>query len=98
MFLFFPKNIYVKKNEINKNTTLVKLYEENNNFCPKCRIIKADKTVHCIICDRCVRNFDHHCGTLNICICSENISLFKKFIYLIFAYIIYNILLFIYSK
>jgi len=97
-FLFFPKDIYLKKNEISKSTTLVKLYEENANFCPKCRLIKADKTVHCIICDRCVKDFIYHCEVLNICICGENISLFKKLIYLILVYLVFNILLFIYSK
>jgi hypothetical protein len=97
-FLFFPKDIYVRKNEISKNTTLVKLFEENANFCPICRIIKGDKTVHCIICDRCVNDFNHHCEVLNICICGENISLFKKLIYLILVYLSFNILLFIYSK
>ena len=97
-FLFFPKDIYVRKNEISKNTTLVKLFEENANFCPICRIIKGDKTVHCIICNRCVNDFNHHCEVLNICICGENISLFKKLIYLILVYLSFNILLFIYSK
>ena len=38
--------------KINKTTTIIKLYEENKNFCPKCRVIKTDKQVHCIICDR----------------------------------------------
>ena len=97
-FLFFPKDIYVKQNEISKTTTMVKLYEENHNFCPKCRITKTDTTVHCIICDRCIRDFDHHCDTLNICICGENISLYKKLIYIVLVNLIYNILYFTYSK
>jgi ankyrin repeat protein len=97
-FLFFPKDIYMKQNEISKTTTMIKLYEESKNFCPKCRIIKTDKTVHCIICDRCVRDFDHHCDTLNICINADNMSLYKKFIYIFLAYIIYSIIHFAYSK
>jgi ankyrin repeat protein len=97
-FLFLPKNIYMKQNEISKTTTLIKLYEENKNFCPKCRIIKTDTTVHCIICDRCVKDFVYHCDFLNICICGENLPLYKKLIYLISAYLIYNILHFSYSK
>lgn len=97
-FVFFPKNIYLKQNEIRKSTTMIKLYEENKNFCPKCRITKTDNTVHCILCDRCVKDFDHHCDFLDICICGENMSLYKKLIYLVFAYLIYNILYFSYSK
>ena len=97
-FLFFPKNIYEEQKEISKTTTMVKLYEENNNFCPKCRIIKSDTTVHCIICDRCIKDFDHHCYILNICICAQNMALYKKLIYFILVYLIYNILYFSYSK
>ena len=97
-FLFFPKNIYEEQKEISKTTTIIKLYEENKNFCPKCRVIKTDKQVHCIICDRCIKDFSHHCYILNICICGGNMSLYKKLIYLILAYLIYNILHFSYSK
>ena len=97
-FLFFPKNIYIKKNEISKATTMIKLFEENMNFCPKCRIIKENKTVHCIICDRCVKDFHHHCDVLNICICGENISLFKKLLYSILINLIYNSLHYFFSK
>ena len=97
-FLFFPKDIYMKQNEISKTTTMVKLYEENKNFCPKCRIIKTETTVHCIICDRCVRDFDHHCDAFNICISGDNMSLYKKLIYIFLAYLIYNIIHFTYSK
>ena len=97
-FWFFPKNIYEEQKEISKTTTIIKLYEENKNFCPKCRIIKTDTQVHCIICDRCTKDFSHHCYILNICICGENMSLYKTLIYLILVYLIYNILLFSYSK
>ena len=97
-FLFFPKDIYIKQNEISKTTTMVKLYEENKNFCPKCRITRTNTTVHCIICDRCVKDFDHHCDTFNICICKDNLTFFKILIYLTLGYLIYNILYFSYSK
>ena len=97
-FLFFPKDIYMKQNEISKTTTMIKLYEESKNFCPKCRIVKTETTVHCIICDRCVREFVHHCDALNICISAGNISLYKKLIYIFLAYLIYNIIHFMNSK
>ena len=97
-FLFFPQNIYEEQKEISKTTTMIKLYEENQNFCPKCRINRTDTTIHCIICDRCIKDFDHHCYILNICICEKNMALYKKLIYLILAYLIYNILYFSYSK
>ena len=97
-FLFLPNDIYIKKNEISKATTLVKLFEENRNFCPKCRIIKEDKTVHCIICDRCIKDFHYHCYVLNICICGKNISLFRKLLYLILISLIYNSFHYFFSK
>ena len=92
------KDIPARIAYLSKTTTMIKLYEENQNFCPKCRINRTDTTIHCIICDRCIKDFDHHCYILNICICEKNMALYKKLIYLILAYLIYNILYFSYSK
>jgi len=63
----------------------------------KCRTAKNEKTVHCIVCNGCVRDFDHHCSWLNICINKENINWFRAFLYLFLAYILLNILFFVYN-
>lgn len=48
--------------------TLTELFEESQNVCVKCRKqIKYD-TIHCLVCDVCVENWDHHCFWLNTCI------------------------------
>ena len=76
------KNIFLpKKNE--NDESLSELFEENENICVKCRIVINKKTQHCLICDRCVENWDHHCFWLNSCINDKN---YKKFtIFIIFS-------------
>ena len=41
---------------------------ETIRYCSTCRIWRAPSTSHCSACDRCVYNFDHHCGVLECCI------------------------------
>ena len=93
------QDVFLKKNKICKENSLVKLYEKNTNFCAICRIGRSDNNiVHCIVCNRCVKNFDHHCTILNICICKNNIKLFYWFLYLSLVYLIFNCLFLLYSK
>ena len=97
-FLCFSSGIFEKKNSVKKQSSLITLFEKNKNICVKCRTAKNEKTVHCIVCNGCVRDFDHHCSWLNICINKENINWFRAFLYLFLAYILLNILFFVYSK
>ena len=97
-FLCFSSGIFEKKNSVKKQSSLITLFEKNKNICVKCRTAKNEKTVHCIVCNGCVRDFDHHCSWLNICINKENINWFRAFLYLFLAYILFNILFFVYSK
>lgn len=46
---------------------------------------------HCLICDVCIENFDHHCSWLNNCIGRRNIYLFWIFLILITFNIVFNI-------
>ena len=69
----------------------------NNNICIKCRIIKKEKTKHCIICNRCIENWDHHCYWLNSCINDKNYCKFKIFLFLCFIFLFVNFLFYIYS-
>ena len=83
--------------KINKEKNLSKLYERNENICIKCGIIKSSSTKHCLICDRCVENWDHHCYWLNTCISNKNFCKFKLFLYFTFIFLITNLLFYIYS-
>ena len=97
-FMCFSNHIFVKKNSFKKQSSLIKLFENYKNICIKCRTKKEDKTVHCIVCNGCVKDFDQHCSWLNICINKQNFGLFRIFLYLFLVYIIINLLFFSYSK
>ena len=101
LFIFFiifkcSKNIFLLKKK-NVEEKLSKLYEMNDNICIKCGIVKKEKTKHCIICDRCVENWDHHCYWLNSCINDKNYFKFKTFLFLCFICLFLNFLFYIYS-
>lgn len=55
-----------RSNKIKK--TLTELFEESQNICVKCRKPMKYDTIHCLVCDICVENWDHHCFWLNTCI------------------------------
>ena len=68
-----------------KNISFVKhLIEENKDltkYCYKCFIKKERDIIHCIICNKCFSNFDHHCYCINNCIANNNYSLFILFLF-----------------
>ena len=97
-FMCFSSRIFIKKKTIKKQNSLISLFEDNKYICVKCRIPKDSTTVHCIVCNGCVREFDHHCFWLNICISKQNLSWFRAFLYIFLVYIILNIVFFLYSK
>ena len=97
-FMCFSSHIFIKKKSFKKQNSLIKLFESNKNICVKCRTPKDDKTVHCIVCNGCVRDFDHHCSWLNICISKQNLGWFRGFLYLFCFYILVNLVFFSYSK
>ena len=109
MFIFYPK-IFWNKLSINKKRTVIEYSFENifaqNDYnldkiellCPVCRIIKLNqlKIKHCIICNKCIDNWDHHCYWLNICINKDNYNLFLFFTIFLFLEIILDIFIFIF--
>ena len=97
-FMCFSGLMFVKKNKLDEKNPLITLFENHKNICVKCRTVKKEKTVHCIVCNGCVENFDHHCSWLNICINKNNLPWFRAFLYIFLAYILFNILFFAYSK
>lgn len=97
-FMCFSGYIFEKKKTYRKQPSLIKLFESYNNICVKCRTEKKHSTVHCIVCNGCVRDFDHHCSWLNICISKENLCWFRAFLYFFLLYVLVNLLFFGYSK
>lgn len=97
-FMCFSSHIFVKKKSFKKQSSLIKLFESHKNICIRCRTPKDETTIHCIVCNGCVKEFDHHCSWLNICISKHNLSWFRAFLYIFCIYIVVNILFFSYSK
>ena len=87
-FICFSKNIFEKK-KIKHREPLSKLFDNGTYVCVKCRIPKLKGTVHCIVCNACCKDFDHHCFWLNRCISKRNLKLFKFFLILLFLGNIY---------
>ena len=74
-------SVYNKNKNINENEWIK---------CVKCNIIapKELEVSHCIDCDICVREQDHHCPWASKCIAKYNLKFFYVFLYSLFIYII----------
>ena len=83
---------YIGNNEIIKDFKYYLIEKEDSflNFCFKCFIFKKDNIKHCIICDKCCKDFDHHCFWLDNCIGKKNYVYFKMILYNSFFDILIN--------
>jgi palmitoyltransferase ZDHHC13/17 len=84
-------------NNITPRKLLLGLLHKNINiddYCPYCIVQKneANKIKHCYFCNRCIKDYDHHCYWVDNCIGANNINLF--FIFLTF--VLLNLLLQVY--
>ena len=75
----------------NKRNLLI-MYDNSNNICVKCIRIKKPNTIHCVVCDLCIDNWDHHCFWLNACINKNNIKIFVLFIILMVCLLFTNLI------
>lgn len=78
---------------------LIGLIEKNKDlikYCYKCYVKKDKNSKHCIICDKCYKEFDHHCFWINKCVAKNNFIVFCAFLcetfILLFISLIINIL------
>ena len=53
-----------------------------NNYCPKCLVKKTENSEHCIICNKCYEDFDHHCYWINNCVAKRNYPIFIAFLFI----------------
>ena len=66
-------------------------------YCPKCLIKKTKHMRHCVICDKCCEEFDHHCYWVNNCIGKKNYNYFLAFLFLSFIDVFFILIICIYS-
>ena len=55
-------------------------YGHERTKCMTCGLYRIETSRHCIWCNRCVRQYDHHCSVFGKCIGKRNIWLFYGFI------------------
>ena len=88
----YKYNRKLKNENINKNSSIWKPLKENNDNnkyiphifterpCNTCNIIRPPKTSHCVICDNCIMDLDHHCFYISNCIGKRNRKYFVLFL------------------
>ncbi|KAM0687093.1 hypothetical protein COBT_001676 [Conglomerata obtusa] len=82
------KNILESKKII---TNLIKNEQYNLvHFCYVCWNIKEFTTIHCHLCKNCIRNYDHHCSFLGVCIDDTNMSSFLVYLFATFLILFYQ--------
>eukprot|EP00920_Eleutheroschizon_duboscqi_P039961 GHVT01095858.1.p1 GENE.GHVT01095858.1~~GHVT01095858.1.p1 ORF type:complete len:483 (+),score=95.94 GHVT01095858.1:329-1777(+) len=68
--------------EMNKVYEVDDLLFKRGNICSTCKIVKPGRSKHCLLCDRCVARFDHHCVWLANCVGAANHRLFIFFLFM----------------
>ena len=60
-YLSFSDSGYLVNNTYKDLLDIVEKGEDLENFCPFCLIRQNYRVTHCLICQKCVDEFDHHC-------------------------------------
>ena len=87
LFLLIIDPGKMKNNSINNLKKLLDNGEDLTKYCYKCFIKKTRTSKHCIICDNCYKDFDHHCYWINKCVARRNYILFLFFLFETFLYL-----------
>ena len=89
-YLSFSDPGVMTNNEYNSLLDAVEKGENLENFCPFCLIRKNYKNTHCLICQKCIDEFDHHCFWVGNCIGKKNYTFFFIFLIFVIFNTIYN--------
>ena len=65
--------------------------QEVEEFCPICLVKTQFRSKHCLICQMCVEDFDHHCFWVGNCIGKKNYTLFFVFLIYILTNTLFNV-------
>jgi hypothetical protein len=65
--------------------------QEVEEFCPICLVKTKFRSKHCLICQMCVDEFDHHCFWVGNCVGKKNYSLFFVFLIYILLNTLFNV-------
>lgn len=84
LYLIFSDPGYMRKISEDEIKERILRNESFKKFCIKCQVYLTDNSKHCVICDKCCDEFDHHCFWINNCIGKNNYNTFISFLSIIF--------------
>ena len=90
---------YITNLDVDDNYETLLFTKKNDfkNYCFKCCVKTTDNLKHCVICDKCCKEFDHHCFWVNNCIGLKNYNYFITFLYFCLIDFLTILLISIYS-
>ena len=77
--------------------SLLKNKVDLTKYCYKCFVLRTKTSKHCIICNCCYDNFDHHCYWINKCVAKNNFALFIIFLFITTFYLLISFILIIFG-
>ena len=88
VLLYFSNPGIMLNNQYKDLLDIVENEEDAENFCPYCLVKHIYRSKHCLICQKCIEEFDHHCFWVGNCIGKNNYRLFFTFL----IYVVLNTL------
>ena len=76
--------------EYNDLLDIVEKGNEAEDFCPYCLVKNKFRSKHCLVCQKCIEEFDHHCFWVGNCIGKKNYTLFFVFLIYILLNTLFN--------